>query len=46
METQNFTPEKEVIELTKFEKLFILDDEDNPIPATEEPEKKDVPTVH
>lgn len=44
METQNFTPEKEVIEL-----IEVLDKDghviDYKIPA-EEPEKKDVPTVH
>ena len=64
METQNFTPEKEVIEMdllaAMMEKIAaedrvdhptitmqeMLDDYNKEIPAIEEPEKKDVPTVH
>ncbi len=48
MDTQNFSPEKEVIELTEIEKLMeeLADKSklDNKIP-TEESEEKDVPTV-
>ncbi len=57
METQNFIPEKEMIDMIPvgstvdafgmpIDLAKKYDEEGYPIPDTEKPEKKDVPTVH